>query len=165
MGQGGYFAPGAIPCAERDRRLFFIIPVIDNIPYWIDTRVITTGFKAEKKRSPRTPVPVDVDAVLFWESCRSEKGGPRCSRLPECYQLGVPDCAAATSSARPCFPTCWKGRDKISSLLQKIIDERTEPWGINVISVEVKDVLIPSGFGATPMSMAGSSEKESARPG
>ena len=46
--------------------LFFMIPVIDAIPYWIDTRVITTGFKAEKTLTKDT-VPVDVDAVLFWK--------------------------------------------------------------------------------------------------
>src|SRR5271155_4882057 len=46
--------------------LFFIIPVIDAIPYWIDIRVITTGFKAEKTLTKDT-VPVDVDAVLFWK--------------------------------------------------------------------------------------------------
>lgn len=46
--------------------LFFMIPVIDVIPYWIDTRVITTGFKAEKTLTKDT-VPVDVDAVLFWK--------------------------------------------------------------------------------------------------
>jgi cellobiose-specific phosphotransferase system component IIC len=44
--------------------LFLIIPVLDAIPYWIDTRVITTGFKAEKTLTKDT-VPVDVDAVLF----------------------------------------------------------------------------------------------------
>ena len=46
--------------------LFLIIPVLDAIPYWIDTRVITTGFKAEKTLTKDT-VPVDVDAVLFWK--------------------------------------------------------------------------------------------------
>jgi regulator of protease activity HflC (stomatin/prohibitin superfamily) len=52
-----------------------------------------------------------------------------------------------------------EGRDKISELLQKIIDERTEPWGINVISVEVKDVLIPSGL-EDAMSMQAQAERE-----
>ena len=46
--------------------LFFMIPVVDSIPYWIDIRVITTGFKAEKTLTKDT-VPVDVDAVLFWK--------------------------------------------------------------------------------------------------
>jgi regulator of protease activity HflC (stomatin/prohibitin superfamily) len=52
-----------------------------------------------------------------------------------------------------------EGRDKISSLLQKIIDERTEPWGINVKSVEVKDVLIPHGL-EDAMSMQAQAERE-----
>jgi regulator of protease activity HflC (stomatin/prohibitin superfamily) len=46
--------------------LFGILPIIDTIPYWIDTRVITTAFKAEKTLT-RDTVPVDVDAVLFWK--------------------------------------------------------------------------------------------------
>ena len=50
----------------RGPGLFGIIPIVDTIPYWIDTRVITTGFKAEKTLTKDT-VPVDVDAVLFWQ--------------------------------------------------------------------------------------------------
>jgi len=52
-----------------------------------------------------------------------------------------------------------EGRDKMSSILQKIIDERTEPWGVQVISVEVKDVLIPSGL-ENAMSMQAQAERE-----
>jgi regulator of protease activity HflC (stomatin/prohibitin superfamily) len=52
--------------------LFFIIPVIDTIPYWIDTRVITTTFKTEKTLTKDT-VPVDVDAVLFWKVIDAKK--------------------------------------------------------------------------------------------
>ena len=52
-----------------------------------------------------------------------------------------------------------EGREKISSELQKIIDERTEPWGVNVISVEVKDVLIPSTL-EDAMSMQAQAERE-----
>src|SRR6202162_2801541 len=52
-----------------------------------------------------------------------------------------------------------EGRDKISSVLQKIIDERTEPWGINIISVEVKDVLIPPAL-EDAMSMQAQAERE-----
>ena len=52
--------------------LFFIIPVIDSVRYWIDTRVITTSFKAEKTLTKDT-VPVDVDAVLFWKVIDPQK--------------------------------------------------------------------------------------------
>ena len=137
--------------------LFFIIPVIDAIPYWIDTRVITTGFKAEKTLTKDT-VPVDVDAVLFWKVIDPKKAA-----------LGVADYRSAISWAsqtalrdvigKTMLSDMLEGRDKISSVLQKIIDERTEPWGINVISVEVKDVLIPSGL-EDAMSMQAQAERE-----
>jgi regulator of protease activity HflC (stomatin/prohibitin superfamily) len=137
--------------------LFFIIPVIDAIPYWIDTRVITTGFKAEKTLTKDT-VPVDVDAVLFWKVLDPKKAA-----------LDVADYQSAISWAsqtalrdvigKTMLSDMLEGRDKISALLQKIIDQRTEPWGINVISVEVKDVLIPSGL-EDAMSMQAQAERE-----
>jgi regulator of protease activity HflC (stomatin/prohibitin superfamily) len=137
--------------------LFVIIPVIDAIPYWIDTRVITTGFKAEKTLTKDT-VPVDVDAVLFWKVVDPKKAA-----------LDVADFRSAISWAsqtalrdvigKTVLSEMLEGRDKISSLLQKIIDERTEPWGINVISVEVKDVLIPSAL-EDAMSMQAQAERE-----
>ena len=141
----------------RGPGLFFIIPVLDAIPYWIDIRVITTGFKAEKTLTKDT-VPVDVDAVLFWKVVDPKKAA-----------LDVADYQSAISWAsqtalrdvigKTMLSDMLEGRDKISSVLQKIIDERTEPWGINVISVEVKDVLIPSGL-EDAMSMQAQAERE-----
>jgi regulator of protease activity HflC (stomatin/prohibitin superfamily) len=137
--------------------LFVIIPIIDAIPYWIDTRVITSGFKAEKTLTKDT-VPVDVDAVLFWKVVDPKKAA-----------LGVADYKSAISWAsqtalrdvigKTMLSDMLEGRDKISSILQKIIDERTEPWGINVISVEVKDVLIPQAL-ENAMSMQAQAERE-----
>jgi regulator of protease activity HflC (stomatin/prohibitin superfamily) len=137
--------------------LFFIIPVIDAIPYWIDTRVITTTFKAEKTLTKDT-VPVDVDAVLFWKVLDPQKAA-----------LAVADYKSAISWAsqtalrdvigKTMLSDMLEGREKISKELQKIIDVRTEPWGINVISVEVKDVLIPSAL-EDAMSMQAQAERE-----
>ena len=137
--------------------LFFIIPIIEAIPYWIDTRVITRGFKAEKTLTKDT-VPVDVDAVLFWKVVDPKRAA-----------LDVADYQSAISWAsqtalrdvigKTMLSDMLEGRDKISVLLQKIIDERTEPWGINVISVEVKDVLIPTGL-ENAMSMQAQAERE-----
>ncbi len=137
--------------------LFFLIPVLDQIPYWIDTRVITTGFKAEKTLTKDT-VPVDVDAVLFWKVLDPKKAA-----------LDVADFQSAISWAsqtalrdvigKTMLSDMLEGRDKISSELQKIIDVRTEPWGINVISVEVKDVLIPPAL-EDAMSMQAQAERE-----
>jgi regulator of protease activity HflC (stomatin/prohibitin superfamily) len=141
----------------RGPGLFLIIPVVDAIPYWIDTRVITTGFKAEKTLTKDT-VPVDVDAVLFWKVVDPKKAALDVadyrSAISWASQTALRDVIGKTVLAE-----MLEGRDKISSLLQTIIDQRTEPWGINVISVEVKDVLIPSAL-EDAMSMQAQAERE-----
>ena len=137
--------------------IFFIIPIIDYIPYWIDIRVISTSFKAEKTLTKDT-VPVDVDAVLFWKVIDPKKAAldvaDYYSAISWASQTALRDVIGKTMLA-----DMLEGRDKISTLLQVIIDERTEPWGINVISVEVKDVLIPQGLEAA-MSMQAQAERE-----
>jgi len=143
--------------ALRGPGLFFILPVIDVIPYWIDTRVITSSFKAEKTLT-RDTVPVDVDAVLFWKVIDPEKAA-----------LAVADYTSAISWAsqtalrdiigKTVLADMLEGRGKISAELQQIIDQRTEPWGVNVISVEVRDVLIPTAL-QDAMSMQAQAERE-----
>jgi regulator of protease activity HflC (stomatin/prohibitin superfamily) len=137
--------------------LFFIIPFIDTIVYWIDTRVLTTAFKAEKTLTKDT-VPVDVVAVLFWKVVDPEKAALNVadyqSAINWASQTALRDVIGKTM-----LSDMLEGRDKISALLQKIIDERTEPWGINVISVEVKDVLIPQAL-ENAMSMQAQADRE-----
>ena len=137
--------------------LFFIIPVIDNIPYWIDIRVITTSFTAEKTLTKDT-VPVNVDAVLFWKVVDPKKAALDVaeyrSAISWASQTALRDVIGKTM-----LSDMLEGRDRISNLLQQIIDERTEPWGINVISVEVKDVLIPPAL-EDAMSMQAQAERE-----
>ena len=124
--------------------LFLIIPIVESIPYWLDTRVLTSSFKAEKTLTKDT-VPVDVDAVLFWKIVDPKKA----ALDVQDYQSAI-NWAAQTALrdviGKTMLSDMLEGRDKISADLQKIIDVRTEPWGINVISVEVKDVLIPASL-------------------
>jgi regulator of protease activity HflC (stomatin/prohibitin superfamily) len=141
----------------RGPGLFFIIPVIDTIAYWIDIRVITSSFKAEQTLTKDT-VPVDVDAVLFWKVIDPQKAA-----------LAVADYTSAISWAsqtalrdvigKTLLSEMLEGRSRISSELQQIIDERTEPWGVNVQSVEVRDVLIPTAL-QDAMSMQAQAERE-----
>ena len=137
--------------------LFFIVPVIDNIPYWIDIRVITTTFTAEKTLTKDT-VPVDVDAVLFWKVVDPKKAALDVaeyrSAISWASQTALRDIIGKTM-----LSDMLEGREKISSQLQKIIDDRTGPWGINVISVELKDVLIPAAL-EDAMSMQAQAERE-----
>jgi regulator of protease activity HflC (stomatin/prohibitin superfamily) len=137
--------------------LFFIIPIVESVAYWIDTRVITATFKAEKTLTKDT-VPVDVDAVLFWKVVD-----------PKTAALGVADYASAINWAsqtalrdiigKTALADMLEGREKISGELQSIIDARTQPWGVNVISVELKDVLIPAAL-QDAMSMQAQAERE-----
>ena len=137
--------------------LFFIIPIIDTVPFWIDIRVITSSFKAEKTLTKDT-VPVDVDAVLFWKVIDPKKAALEVadykSAIGWASQTALRDVIGKTM-----LSDMLEGRGKISNELQIIIDERTEPWGINVISVEVKDVLIPSAL-EDAMSMQAQAERE-----
>ncbi|MGC1878681.1 MAG: slipin family protein [Rhabdochlamydiaceae bacterium] len=137
--------------------LFFIVPIIDRISYWIDIRVITSAFKAEKTLTKDT-VPVDVDAVLFWKVIDPKKAALEIvdyeSAIGWASQTALRDVIGRTM-----LSDMLEGRNKISNELQKIIDERTEPWGVNVISVEIKDVLIPSAL-EDAMSMQAQAERE-----
>jgi len=141
----------------RGPGIFLIIPIIDTIPYWIDTRVNTTSFTAEKTLTKDT-VPVDVDAVLFWKVVDPKKAAldvvNYSSAISWASQTALRDVIGKTM-----LSDMLEGRDKMSHLLQKIIFERTEPWGIDVISVEVKDVLIPPAL-QDAMSMQAQAERE-----
>jgi hypothetical protein len=143
--------------ALRGPGLFGIIPIIDTVPYWVDTRVIPTSFKAEKTLTKDT-VPVDVDAILFWQVVDVKKAtlnvAEYLSAISWASQTALRDVIGKTLLA-----DMLEGRGKISGELQKIIDHRTEPWGIKVIAVEIKDVLIPSAL-EDAMSKQAQAERE-----
>ena len=141
----------------RGPGLFFLIPVIDTVAYWIDIRVITTSFTAEKTLTKDT-VPVDVDAVLFWKVLDAKKAALEIAEYKSAINWAS-QTALRDVIGKTMLSEMLEGRDKMSDKLQKIIDERTEPWGVNVISVEVKDVLIPSSL-QDAMSMQAQAERE-----
>ncbi len=137
--------------------LFFIIPILDMVAYRIDIRVITSTFRAEKTLT-RDTVPVDVDAVLFWKVV-----DPKMAALDVADYVSAINWASQTALrdviGKTLLADMLEGRDKMSADLQRIIDARTEPWGVNVISVEVKDVLIPAAL-QDAMSMQAQAERE-----
>jgi len=141
----------------RGPGLFFIIPIIDSVAYWIDGRVITTSFTAEKTLTKDT-VPVDVDAVLFWKVLDAKKAALEIAEYKNAINWAS-QTALRDVIGKTMLSEMLEGRDKMSIQLQKIIDDRTEPWGINVISVEVKDVLIPPSL-QDAMSMQAQAERE-----
>jgi len=143
--------------ALRGPGLFVIVPIVDSVPYWIDLRVIASAFKAEKTLTKDT-VPVDVDAVLFWRVVDPQ----RAALDVEDYRNAI-SWAAQTALrdviGKTMLADMLEGREKISRELGRIIDERATPWGVNVISVELKDVLIPASL-EDAMSMQAQAERE-----
>jgi regulator of protease activity HflC (stomatin/prohibitin superfamily) len=137
--------------------IFWIIPIIDTVANWIDSRVMVTPFSAEKTLTKDT-VPVDVDAVLFWLVWDAEKAALEV----EDYRLAIT--WAAQTALREIIgqmdlAEILVGRATMDADLQKIIDERTTPWGITVQSVEIRDVIIPQDLEAT-MSRRAQAERE-----
>jgi regulator of protease activity HflC (stomatin/prohibitin superfamily) len=124
--------------------IFWVVPFVDTVSSWIDQRTITTSFAAEQTLTSDT-VPVNVDAVLFWMVHDAQKAA-----------LEVQDYAGAVSWAaqtalrdiigRTALTDLLRGRERIESELQLLIDARSNPWGITVQSVEMRDVVIPSAL-------------------
>lgn len=141
----------------RGPGLFWIVPILDTVTTWIDQRVMVTPFSAEKTLT-RDTVPVNVDAILFWLVWDAEKAALEV----ENYRAAI---AWASQTAlrevigQMTLADILVGRNKMDSDLQKIIDERTTPWGITVQSVEIRDVVIPADL-EDAMSRQAQAERE-----
>jgi len=124
--------------------LFWIVPFVDTVSRVIDQRVVTTGFAAEQTLTSDT-VPVNVDAVLFWVVVDPEKAALEVQNysvaISWASQTALRDIIGRTSLA-----DLLRGRDKIEQELQKLIDERSTPWGVTVQSVEMRDIVIPAAL-------------------
>ena len=136
---------------------FWILPIIDAIPAWIDHRVMVTAFSAERTLT-RDTVPVDVDAVLFWLVWDAEKAALEVKD----YEMAISwasQTALREIIGQMTLADILVGRSKMDADLQKIIDERTTPWGITVQSVEIRDVIIPQDL-EDAMSREAQAERE-----
>lgn len=145
----------------RGPGLFWVIPFIDNVSSWIDQRIITTSFAAEETLTSDT-VPVNVDAVLFWLVYDAEKAALEVQDYGQAVswaaQTALRDLIGRTSLAE-----MLRGREKMEEDLQKMIDQRSNPWGVTVQSVEMRDVVIPASLQDAMSREAQASREKSAR--
>jgi regulator of protease activity HflC (stomatin/prohibitin superfamily) len=125
----------------RGPGIFWLVPFIETVSTWIDQRTITTTFAAEQTLTSDT-VPVNVDAVLFWMVHDAQKAALEVQD----YQQAV-SWAAQTALrdiiGRTALADLLRGREQVQAELQQLIDERSNPWGVTVSSVEMRDVVIP----------------------
>ena len=145
----------------RGPGLFWIFPFVETISIYIDQRVITTSFAAEETLTSDT-VPVNVDAVLFWMVHDSEKAALEVQDYAQAVswaaQTGLRDIIGRTS-----LTDLLRGREQIESELQALIDQRSNPWGVTVQSVEMRDVVIPTSLQDAMSREAQASREKSAR--
>ncbi|MEJ7759273.1 MAG: slipin family protein [Gemmatimonadaceae bacterium] len=145
----------------RGPGLFWVIPLLDRVSSWIYQRVVTTSFAAEETLTSDT-VPVNVDAVLFWMVHDSEKAALEVQDYAQAVswaaQTGLRDIIGRTS-----LTDLLRGRERIEAELQLLIDERSNPWGVTVQSVEMRDVVIPTSLQDAMSREAQASREKQAR--
>jgi regulator of protease activity HflC (stomatin/prohibitin superfamily) len=141
----------------RGPGLFFITPLVQSVSSVIDLRTISSTFKAEQTITADT-VPVDVDAVLFWRVVDPEKAVLEVAAYDQSVGWAA-QTALRDVIGRSTLADILSGREKIDAVLKTIIDQRTEPWGVRVESVEIRDVVIPSAL-QDAMSRQAQAERE-----
>jgi regulator of protease activity HflC (stomatin/prohibitin superfamily) len=130
--------------AMRGPGLFFILPFVDAVASWIDQRTITTGFAAEQTLTSDT-VPVNVDAVLFWMVHDAQKAALEVQEYGQAVSWAA-QTALRDIIGRTALTELLRGRERIEAELQTLIDQRSNPWGVTVQSVEMRDIVIPAAL-------------------
>ena len=141
----------------RGPGLFIIVPFLNSVPYVIDLRVITTSFKAEQTLTKDT-VPVNVDAVLFWQVVNVEKAALEVKDYKDSISLAS-QTALRDVIGKTILSDMLTGREAIDAELQRLIGSRVSGWGITILSVEIRDVVIPGAL-QDAMSMQAQAERE-----
>jgi regulator of protease activity HflC (stomatin/prohibitin superfamily) len=136
---------------------FMIIPVIDTLSRAVDQRVRVIGVTAEATLT-RDTVPVNVDAIVFWVVWNAEKAIFEVADFSEAITLSA-QTALRESIGRHELAQMITNRESLGEELQHILDEKTNPWGITVQSVEIRDVRIPQAL-EDAMSRQAQAERE-----
>ncbi len=141
----------------RGPGIFFIIPVVDTVSTFVDQRVRVTDVTAESALT-RDTVPVNVDAIVFWVVWNAEKSILEVADFYDAITLSA-QTALRESIGRHELSQMITERETLGRELQRILDEKTNPWGITVQSVEIRDVRIPQAL-EDAMSRQAQAERE-----
>ena len=141
----------------RGPGLFFVIPIIDTLAQVVDMRIRSTDFSSESTLTKDT-VPVDVDAICFWMVWDAKKA------ILEVQNFYLAIVLSAQTALRDIIGThelaeMLTHREQLGKTLREILDEKTNPWGITVQSVEIRDIIIPRAL-EDAMSKQAQAERE-----
>jgi regulator of protease activity HflC (stomatin/prohibitin superfamily) len=141
----------------RGPGLFFIVPVVDKISRYVDQRIRVTDVTAESALT-RDTVPVNVVAIVFWVVWDAEKSILEVSDFGQAVEMSA-QTALLESIGRHHLAQMITERETLGRELQKILDSKTNPWGITIQSVEIRDVHIPPAL-EDAMSRQAQAERE-----
>jgi regulator of protease activity HflC (stomatin/prohibitin superfamily) len=141
----------------RGPGLCHIVPILDTLSPYVDQRVRVASVSAESTLT-RDTVPVNVDAIIFWMVWNAEKSILEVENFIEAITLSA-QTALRESIGRHELAQMITERETLGRELQRILDEKTNPWGITVQSVEIRDVKIPQGL-EDAMSRQAQAERE-----
>lgn len=141
----------------RGPGLFHMIPIVDRLSRFVDQRVRTASVTAESTLT-RDTVPVNVDAIVFWLVWNAEKSILEVQDFVQAITMSA-QTALRESIGRHELAQMITERESLGRELQRILDEKTNPWGITVQSVEIRDVRIPQAL-EDAMSRQAQAERE-----
>lgn len=137
--------------------LFWIVPFLDEVTVWIDQRIQTTEFNAEQALT-RDGVPVNVDAIVFWQVHDTERAALEIVDYRAAIERVSQTTLRETIGSSP-LSALLSEREKADRFLKETIGGKTGEWGVSVISVEIRDVSIPAGL-QDAMSRQAQAERE-----
>jgi regulator of protease activity HflC (stomatin/prohibitin superfamily) len=141
----------------RGPGLFYVIPVVDTLSRYVDQRVRVANVTAESTLT-RDTVPVNVDAIVFWLVWNAEKSILEVEDFVQAITNSA-QTALRESIGRHELAQMITERESLGRELQRILDEKTNPWGITIQSVEIRDVRIPQAL-EDAMSRQAQAERE-----
>ncbi len=141
--------------------LFFIMPLIQSMPYKFDLRTFSTVFSAEKTLT-QDNVGVDVEAIMFTRIENPEYTALQVNDVDQSVSLAA-QTALRDVIGKVNLSQMIVGRNEIASSVKTLIDQRVTPWGVNVISVEIRDVKIPDDLQDAMAKVAIASRERDAR--
>jgi regulator of protease activity HflC (stomatin/prohibitin superfamily) len=141
----------------RGPGMFHIIPIVDTLSKFVDQRMRVSSISAESTLT-RDTVPVNVDAIIFWVVWNAEKSILEVQNFDDAIAMGA-QTALRESIGRHELSQMITEREMLGRELQRILDEKTNPWGITVQSVEIRDVQIPANL-EDAMSRQAQAERE-----
>jgi regulator of protease activity HflC (stomatin/prohibitin superfamily) len=141
----------------RGPGIFFIVPFIDRLSTYVDQRVRVATVTAESTLT-RDTVPVNVDAIIFWVVWNAEKAILEVENFTQAITTSA-QTGLRESIGRHELAQMITERESMGKELQRILDEKTTPWGVTVQSVEIRDVRIPQGL-EDAMSRRAQAERE-----